>query len=409
MAGSRPTKAGARPPHPDRDADGDAASSGGPLGPPGLGRLFAFGVLFAALTAAGLLGIARPGATSEAVRIAPPELVGRLSSGPALALLGTLLAVYFAADGLRLYFALAALGHRLPGRTIAKLVFVNFVVSNLTPLATGGGFAQVWFLSRRGVPIGAATAATSVRTLMAAGMIFMAAPLALLRLERSSIPLPAGPLLAFVSVAAFAIGVGIVGVLRRPRWLLRAGTAAIDRAHGAGVLGPDRHAAWRRRLQRETIHFARSVAAYAAGGRRELALATLATAVFLVSLFSFPPAILWALGSRPQLLDWYGLMTLTTAAMYAAPTPGAAGIAEGVFGLLVSGGVPPTSLPFLTLVWRALTIHLGVLIGVLVLADEVGGLRARRRPTSSTPPNRLSSRETLSPAPDPALAQDRRD
>jgi uncharacterized membrane protein YbhN (UPF0104 family) len=57
--------------------------------------------------------------------------------------------------------------------------------------------------------------------------------------------------------------------------------------------------------------------------------------------------------------------------MYFAPTPGASGVAEGGYGLLFSQLVKSRDLTLLTLLWRFLTIYIGVLIGLVVVYREV--------------------------------------
>jgi uncharacterized membrane protein YbhN (UPF0104 family) len=66
-----------------------------------------------------------------------------------------------------------------------------------------------------------------------------------------------------------------------------------------------------------------------------------------------------------------GLLVVTTFIMYFAPTPGASGVAEGVFGLFFSALVQSGDLVLTILVWRFLTIHLGMLIGVPVTLHTV--------------------------------------
>ena len=87
-----------------------------------------------------------------------------------------LLVIYFAADGLRFYYTLVALGVRVKPRVMAKLVFINIFFSNITPMATGGGFAQVWYLHQQGVSVGKAMAASTIRTVLAVLFIFSLAP-----------------------------------------------------------------------------------------------------------------------------------------------------------------------------------------------------------------------------------------
>src|SRR5699024_587532 len=90
-------------------------------------------------------------------------------------------------DGLRLYFTLRTLGYKLPFKAIFRLVFINLFFSNITPMPTGGAFAQVWFLTQQGVPVGQATAATTIRTLLAVVVIFTLTPIFLLTINALSL------------------------------------------------------------------------------------------------------------------------------------------------------------------------------------------------------------------------------
>jgi len=91
--------------------------------------------------------------------------------------LALLLVLYFLADGLRLYCVIRAMEFRIAFAYIVKLVFINILVSNVTPLATGGGVVQIYFMKQKGMPIGEATAATSIRTMLAALILFMLTPI----------------------------------------------------------------------------------------------------------------------------------------------------------------------------------------------------------------------------------------
>jgi len=93
-----------------------------------------------------------------------------LLSANVIGILAILLVLYFLADGLRLYSVIRAMGFRIAFSYIIKLVFVNIFVSNVTPLATGGGVVQVYFMQRKGMPVGEAMAATSIRTILATRM-----------------------------------------------------------------------------------------------------------------------------------------------------------------------------------------------------------------------------------------------
>jgi uncharacterized protein (TIRG00374 family) len=328
-------------------------------------RLAAFGLLFVLLTSAGLYTVYH--------RFAGRTLTfddRLLQPGTLLALLALLL-VYFLADGLRLHFTLRALGHRLPFRAMVRLVFINLFVSNVTPMATGGGFAQVWYLARHGVPVGRATAATTIRTVLAVAFIFSLTPLFLFTLkalERTSISHQVG--LALAVFITLYLGFFTV-LLLRTRWLVTPLSRLLTGLRRLHLISARRHDRWQFRCRREVLRFAASFRDYLKGRPRYVLLSILCTAVFLLALFSFPALLMHSLGYPVDYLSTLGLLVVTTFIMYFSPTPGASGISEGVFGSFFRGLLSGNHLLLVTLAWRFLTIYLGMVIGLFVLQREL--------------------------------------
>jgi uncharacterized protein (TIRG00374 family) len=95
------------------------------------------------------------------------------------------------------------------------------------------------------------------------------------------------------------------------------------------------------------------------------------TAGFLLTLFSIPALIVFSLGYDAGYWMTVGLMAITTFIAYVAPTPGASGIAEGSFALLFAGAIGTADLVMLVVLWRFLTIYLGMLLGVLAVVHEL--------------------------------------
>ncbi|WP_404401029.1 flippase-like domain-containing protein [Idiomarina seosinensis] len=278
-----------------------------------------------------------------------------------------LLVIYFVADGLRFYYTLAALGFRIPARVMTKLVFINIFFSNITPMATGGGFAQVWFLHDHGVSIGKATAATTIRTVLAIFFIFSFSPIFLLTLE----PLQQSTIIGDIQVALALFIVVYLGffavVLLRAHWLITPLLAITRRLNKLGLISDATAKIWYFRVMREMLKFSRSFAVYIKGPRRAIALSVIFTAVFLLSLFSFPALLMWGLDYNVDYIVSLGLLVVTTFIMYFSPTPGASGISEGVFGSFFSDILQHQHLLLVTFSWRFLTIYLGMIIGLLVL------------------------------------------
>lgn len=328
-------------------------------------RLALFFLLFLLLSGLGIYVVYAQVAGHEVAwdsRLLSPEL---------LASSVLLLVVYFAADGLRLWFTLRALGESVSFASMLQLIFLNTFVSNITPLATGGGIAQVWYMQRRGVPVGTGMTATTIRTALAALFIFGATPVLLLTLPGAE-ETARNQSLVVTLVVSVAVYIGFFFVLTlRTRWLLRTVLGALKLVHHLRLMAPERHSRWRRNIARELHRFAAGFRRYLQGRLTDIAGSFLFTALFLLTLFSFPALLFWALGYGFDYWLVIGRMVMTTFVMYFSPTPGASGIAEGVFGHFFADVVTASHLVLVTLAWRALTIWLGMLIGVFILQREL--------------------------------------
>lgn len=335
-------------------------------------RLILFTALFVLLSGAGIYVIYAQFAESSFA------FDWRLVSLPLLLWVALLLALYYVSDGLRLHFTLRALGYRLPLSKVFRLVFINIFFSNVTPMATGGGFAQIWYMQRHGIPLGTATAATTIRTLLAVVFIFSATPLFLLGLESLDNSAVSGQVGVYL-VLFIALYLGFFTVLLwRTQWLLPPLTFVVDCLHRANLISEHRQRHWRFKSKREMLRFAQSFATYRKGALSDIGLSVCFTVVFLLSLFTFPALLMWALGYDVAYLNVVGLLVITTFIMYFSPTPGASGIAEGVFGHFFSGLLSGNHLVLVTAAWRFLTIYLGMIIGIFVTQAELMRSRSKR-------------------------------
>ncbi|MFP4155229.1 MAG: lysylphosphatidylglycerol synthase transmembrane domain-containing protein [Halothiobacillaceae bacterium] len=328
-------------------------------------RLAWFALLFLGLSAAGIWAVYAQVAGHQV------QWDARLLSGQLVLASLALLLVYFIADGLRLWFTLRALGHSISLSAMARLVFLNIFISNITPLATGGGAAQVWFLHRHGVPVGTGLTATTMRTALAMFFIFGAVPILLLALPSAGDAVRSDSLVISLGVSvALYIGFFVV-LITRSSWLLCPLLAMLKALRAVHLISPERHHRLRLWLARELRRFAHGFGRYLRGRKLDILGSFVFTAVFLLALFSFPALLLWALGYGIDYWVVIGRMLMTTFVMYFSPTPGASGIAEGVFGYFFRDVVSASHLVLVTVAWRALTIYLGMLIGLFVTQREI--------------------------------------
>ncbi|MGX9365296.1 lysylphosphatidylglycerol synthase transmembrane domain-containing protein [Desulfoplanes sp. PS50] len=285
--------------------------------------------------------------------------------------IAVLLVIYFTSDALRLYYVFKVAGHRLDAGSLAKLTFMNILFSNVTPMATGGGFVQVWYLSNKGVPIGTATAATTIRTFIAMLLIFLPIPLLVAFLpnfREGGIMGGAGWILACVAMGYLLF---FLVMLFRIKWLLAILDLMAKGVVRSRLVSAQRMQGVKFRWLRESVRFSRCLTIYFQGERRAVFLSIFFTAIFLLSLFSFPYLLFVGAGYHPDYLTTAGLLTVSTCIMYFAPSPGGAGFAEGVFGLFFASMVDPSDLVGIMIMWRFLTIYLGMLIGIPVTLHEL--------------------------------------
>jgi uncharacterized protein (TIRG00374 family) len=299
----------------------------------------------------------------------PPELF----SGRIIGCLALLLVLYFLTDGLRLYCVIRAMGFRIPFSFIVKLVFVNIFVSNVTPLATGGGVVQVYFMKQKGIPIGEATAATSIRTMLAALMLFTLTPVIIWAepnlfrrfIHRNLLYGVTGLSCAYLAV----LWIVLFRTRVLKRWLFR----GFYFLNTLKLMSRPRLRFFYLKVSHELDLFSDGFRRYFRRGPGWAVLSVVFTALFLLLLFSFSVVLISALDYHVPALTVLAFQVVVTFFMYFAPTPGAAGVAEGGYGLLFAQLVQKQDITILTLSWRFFTIYIGMVIGMIVIFREFFG------------------------------------
>jgi len=305
------------------------------------------------------------------------QIPDTLLSAPVITSLVILLIVYFLADGLRLYAVIRAMGYQIPFLYIMKLVFINIFISSVTPLATGGGVVQVYFMKQQGMPIGEATAATSIRTILAALILFTLTPLIIWIDPEMFQMFSHGKLLYGVTIfsvlylTVFAIILFRIRLVKQ--WIFY-GLLLLKRTK---IISKSRCRRYYLRVSQETERFSAGFKRYFRGNPQWVVLSVAMTTVFLFLLFSFSVVLIKALGYEISTITVLAFQVVVTFFMYFAPTPGASGVAEGGYGLLFAQIVDKQDITILTLSWRFLTIYVGVAIGILVIYREIFGRKKK--------------------------------
>ncbi|MBN2625313.1 MAG: flippase-like domain-containing protein [Spirochaetales bacterium] len=288
-----------------------------------------------------------------------------------LALLGGLIILLYLFDGLRLYFVFLTIGTTVPFGLMLKLVFINIFASGVTPLATGGGFAQIYFLSKNKVPLGIATAASTMRTLIASVMIFGAVPVILV-LEKglkTVIPLKHGFLFSLLLILFY--GALLWLLIRKKENLKKLAVGFINLLHRFHLIREDKAESMKENTDREIDLFSENLSRFWTGKKFFLFLSLCTALVYLLILFLVPFVLLRFMGEPVHLITVLSIQVLITFLIYFTPTPGGSGVAEGGFALIFSHFLTAAYVPPLTFYWRFITSYLGMLIGLIVFYREV--------------------------------------
>lgn len=277
-----------------------------------------------------------------------------------------LLFFYFLFDGLRLFAVLKTLEADISFFEIYKLVFINLFISNITPLASGGGVAQVYFLQNKGVPLGKSSAATLIRTLLATTMLFIGAPLVLLTNENMMALVPGNSVVYYFGAFLGLYLLFFYILIFKSRFLKKTIYRILYSLKSKKILSRSRYKKVLKYLFDNLELFTRDLIFFIYGRKIYVFLSFIFTVIFLVSEFSFSYLLLNGMGYDASFGYVITLQIVVVFLMYFAPTPGASGVAEGGYSLLFTQFVARKDIFPLLFYWRFFTKYVGILIGVII-------------------------------------------
>ena len=266
--------------------------------------------------------------------------------------------------GLRNYAIVKTINPRMTYLTSVKAEYGNIFLGAATPSQTGGGIAQIYFITRDGISISQATSGallTFICTLlfltsclvtvsffippnMAAHFHLMLKSAAIIVASFSSMflfsvffPGPISYFLAFI----------YKGIRRSGLW---------SDKKGLGKKGLEK-------IRKGLLVYRESVLLMIRRGKLAFLLGFICTCLFFAKRFVIPYFLLRGLGVEVNVLEVMYIQLLIILLNYFSPTPGAAGLAE-VSSLILMGTMIQNSLaPIYTILWRFCTLYVNVTIG----------------------------------------------
>lgn len=222
---------------------------------------------------------------------------------------------------------------------IFKLSFINIFISNITPFATGGGFAQIYFLNKKGISVGQATAASTIRTVTP--MIFFAIVTPLILIfdkgilqfmpERNNIIL-----LALIAIYFYAL-YRVYRLIMNTEQVKRILYKALNWLGNKGIIKAERKDKLIKVILKEIDRF----------------------------------SLIQGLNPGVSSIEIILSQIVVTLIMYFSITPGATGIAEGGFVIMFARFVDQADIVSLTFGWRFFTVYIGMIIGLFIFYKEI--------------------------------------
>ena len=256
--------------------------------------------------------------------------------------------MYF--DALRLQRLGLVAGRRVPLGGAMRVVFGNYFMALLTPGASGGAVIQILFLKKAGVPTGSATVVVLVRTILSIFFLILCLPLVF---YFDPLILPWFDREAIVRGAILLAGLVIAGMaVLRTRISDRIAVVVLKRF-------PVR---WRFRLMK-IYRDMRGALGMIAVSPKAVGLAFLESGISLLFLYAIVPMLFAGLGAQLDWLQVLGRMIFLNLLLYFAPTPGGAGVAEGLFISSFKPFLPLGTVGVAAVAWRIFAEYLPACIG----------------------------------------------
>lgn len=253
-------------------------------------------------------------------------------------------------DGTRLVHLVNVTDERISPFEAMQVVFSNYFLALLTPGATGGAIAQVMFLKKAGVPVGKATVVVLVRTILSILFLLTAVPF-VLHYDNSLIPgLSKNTIYVFsISLVILSIVAIILMRTKYPEYFLVFFTKSLNRVYKRKIYF------FYKEIKTATFLFF----------NKPLCIfrVFLESGLSLFFIYAVVPILFYGLDETINMFVTMGRMVILNLLLYFAPTPGGAGIAEGVFVVLFKPLVPVGTVGILAIVWRIMVEYLPFLMG----------------------------------------------
>lgn len=283
-----------------------------------------------------------------------------------------LVAVDFFLGGLRIYvFFTKEILKKISLFDCIKAGLANIFVAAVTPSNTGGGPAQLYILTRRGVPLSGAISVSLINFFSSMSFFFLAFLVVFFFTDGGIFPRGLAFLIRY-SFLVFSV-VSLLGVflMVKPEslsflfrifsWI----TGAIWRKD------QEKQTKMSEKLKDQVVQLRFYLQHFFRKEKLILSISFLLTIAMYFNKYLMAYVILKGLGLDVSFMQVMYLQIIQFFILYFSPTPGASGIAEISSVTLMSAIVPTGYLPVFAVLWRFFVTYVGVMCGAWITLKDL--------------------------------------
>ncbi len=275
-------------------------------------------------------------------------------------------------SGLRIYFIMRIINPCITHLSSIKAAYGNIFLGAATPSQTGGGVAQIYFISKDNIPIAQATAGsiltfvctlTFLTTSLISTSMFTSPKLGhsfQLMMKSAAILVASTTLILLISILfthpinnfKFSLFIRL-----KKRGLIKDKKGKIENLLKKVAAG--------------LVTYRESILLMYKRGLFPLFLGFVFTCLFFAIRFIIPYFIIIGLGGSTNIVEVMYIQLFITLISYFSPTPGASGVAEVSSLVLMASFVENPLIPVYTFLWRLCTLYVNCTIGGFLLYREV--------------------------------------
>lgn len=275
-------------------------------------------------------------------------------------------------SGIRIYFIMRVINPRTTIINSIKAAYANIFMGAITPSQTGGGVAQIYFISRDKIPYSQASAGSIVSFVCT--LFFLITALISTAMFHS--PTMGYSLQLMIKSASVAVGTTtlifilcmlfthLINDLKFSLFKHFISKGIIKDKNGKieGLL---------KKFAEGLVSCRESILLMAKRGKMALIVGYLFTCLFFAVRLIIPYFIIVGLGGSVNVVDVMYIQLFIILLSYFSPTPGASGIAEVSSLVLMAALVASPVAAIYTFLWRMCTLYVNTTIGGILLYREL--------------------------------------